>query len=722
MAEFEAFHSAVNRVPVLRPKTQKYAEKGLLSRDLFADGPATGHDRLAADRWSGSIDLEMTVRTPLVFGEQKNGVIDLPMRDDRPVIPPTMVKGMISRAYETLTCSRFRVFGAVKDPSGHRKSTNDHSKNLTYRADPADANSLLPGRICTDSSGDRAVEILDGFGRNSRVALIRDNPNEGHGTIVCKNHPKIRTIPGGVINAKQVFNRFRSRTPHGEEIEVQLTEWKDQKNASHLMVTGVWNGDDLEVFFEIPGSRSSCHFKVWGYPCRTSPDGKTSHDLYEGKTYERFFFKSDRQGRSLDGTVLPLDHGHLRRYAEVLRSYREHRDDPGDRNLLNRAASAYHGTADDALTDGDLVFVQLEGNRASSESIPGNSRVVDVFPTMVGRRSYNKPPRELAEDQGVVPLAEKTEASAADRLFGYVVSEAGEKAKGGDVASRGHLSFSMVDASEAHISREEKQLSPLLSPKPTSARRFLTKGSGETVKREDGSPLARRELFSTGQLLGSAAYPVHRELLNKQGFPEPATRLPKASDVDQGNASVRTTVRSWVKTGSVLRCTVDFTNLSRDELGALLWVLTPENLTPTMEKKKHPDAVGFLRMGLGKPLGLGVLEVRVADGGLRAVQGKCMANQYETLSGCLDSGAPVVNPTNFSLPDEEKYMGLPWVRAMQRAAFGYSDGAEVRYMTLSENKSNNQTDSKTGQPKKDRGLSPEDLFEDPVPIKVPHED
>jgi len=725
MGEFEPFHSAVNRIPVLRRASHGMADGEKLPRDLFSDGPATGHDHLAADRWSGSIDLEMTVRTPLVFGEQKNGVVELPMRGDELVVPPTMVKGMISRAYETLTCSRFRVFGAVENTSGLRRSRKDHSERLTYRADPAAANNLVPGRICTTGDGGLAVEILDGRENQLRTALIRDDMKKGHGTIIREGHPDISAdLPGAT---KKVFQRFRALTPHGQWTRVCITTvqkkgrrktGKGKKKAStkYFVVTGVWNDGTLEEFFRIPGGEALGTFDAWGYPCRTSPDGRTSRDLCNEKIYERFFFKADENGGALRGRVLPLGASQLDGYAEVLRTYREHREDPGDTHLLNRAA-AREDSVGESLTDGDLVFVRLDEN-VSSGIPPRAARVVDVLPTMVGRRPYSRSPRDLAGDQGVLPLTRRTEASAADRILGYVMPDARTGATGDDVASRGHLSFSMVDTSEVRIGTEEKKLSPLMSPKPTSARRFLTSGTGGPAGSENGSPLA--EFYSQGQLLGAAAYPVHRAILDGSGFPESATRPPQASGMDQSNASVRMTVRSWVETGSVLRCTVGFTNLSEDELGALLWVLTPTNLVPPEEREKDPAAVGFLRMGLGKPLGLGVLEVRIADGGLHATQGRSLAARYETLSGCLGPGTPVTDAADFPPPDEGGLRGRPWVRALQRAAFGYSDGVEVRYMTLAENRENNQTDSRTGRPKEGRGLSPVDLcIEAPGPMTVP---
>lgn len=299
MGEYEPFHSAVNRIPVLRQPSQMMASKGLLPKDLFSDGPATGHDHLAADRWSGSIDIEMTVRTPLVFGEQKDGEISLPMKDDKLVVPPTMVKGMISRAFEILTCSRFRVFGAVENTSGLRRSKNDHSQRLTYRP----------------TAGKRR------------------------------------------------------------------------------------------------------------------------------------------------------------------------------------------------------------------------------------RRSYQKSPRGLALTQNVLPLTRGTEASAADRVFGYVIPESKDGTVQDNIASRGHISFGVVDTSDVKIEKDSKQLAPLMSPKPSSARRFLTDNVTGGTPTKNGLPLARHDLFSDGQALGVATYPVHRVLLDKPGS---SILAPKSANSSKNNKTNRDSGEVWL--------------------------------------------------------------------------------------------------------------------------------------------------------------------------------
>ena len=808
-----AFHSAVNRIPVLRRGAQYFVAEGALPKDVFDDGKAPGHDRLADEGWSGTIDLEMKVRTPLVFGNQykedaegnrikesdatkripgSRNVIEVPMDGSgRPFVSPTMVKGMVSRAYETLTASRFRVFGEHRDP-------------LTYRVDPSQANQLFPARVCRDEADALAVEILNGKGEKNEMALLVDSLNIEGVEVVREGHaqpapnaraPQRPRVPGAGLlpPAEQVLKRFRSLTPHGDPVRVGLTRLKDGR----LVVTHVRREDtgELEEFFRVTRDRSARPIEVEGYACRTAPEGKFASDLFENKKYERFFFKIDSLGKDISGTILRLTETNIRDYRLIVESHRKESDEykGPEPHLLNRASQKRENPAakgasaqpndepDDApapaggtseptssapapvLAEGDLVFVRLDADKVPDcyGKMLKSITVCEVLPTMVGRRAYQKSPRELAENQLVAPLKNRDEASPADRLFGYVVQETMGNAKGGDVAYRGRVSFGPVDSSGAKVCCKEKKLAPLLEPKVSSARRFLTGSDGATlrVKRDDESAgnapnerkqeasakeekeerrlLARREYFGPGQLLGAAAYPVHREpQVDETGFLRSATELPQL-DLEQGNDDVRITAKTWIKAGSSLKCTLRFENLSKFELAALVWVLTPENLVP-LEVRKHAGKtegkakgeagkedgeepakpVGFLRMGLGKPFGLGAVEVRIAEGGLKAWRGRSLAKSYESLEACLGFGAKTRKPSRFSLKKLMREVDpscrldldrLPWIQAMQRAAYGYDDGVEVRYMSLEENKANNQTNSKTGEPQEGRGLSPADL-------------
>ena len=763
-----AFHSAVNRIPVLRRGAQYFVAEGALPKDVFDDGKAPGHDRLADEGWSGTIDLEMKVRTPLVFGNQykedaegnrikesdatkripgSRNVIEVPMDGSgRPFVSPTMVKGMVSRAYETLTASRFRVFGEHRDP-------------LTYRVDPSQANQLFPARVCRDEADALAVEILNGKGEKNEMALLVDSLNIEGVEVVREGHaqpapnaraPQRPRVPGAGLlpPAEQVLKRFRSLTPHGDPVRVGLTRLKDGR----LVVTHVRREDtgELEEFFRVTRDRSARPIEVEGYACRTAPEGKFASDLFENKKYERFFFKIDSLGKDISGTILRLTETNIRDYRLIVESHRKESDEykGPEPHLLNRASQKRENPAakgasaqpndepDDApapaggtseptssapapvLAEGDLVFVRLDADKVPDcyGKMLKSITVCEVLPTMVGRRAYQKSPRELAENQLVAPLKNRDEASPADRLFGYVVQETMGNAKGGDVAYRGRVSFGPVDSSGAKVCCKEKKLAPLLEPKVSSARRFLTGSDGATlrVKRDDESAgnapnerkqeasakeekeerrlLARREYFGPGQLLGAAAYPVHREpQVDETGFLRSATELPQL-DLEQGNDDVRITAKTWIKAGSSLKCTLRFENLSKFELAALVWVLTPENLVP-LEVRKHAGKtegkakgeagkedgeepakpVGFLRMGLGKPFGLGAVEVRIAEGGLKAWRGRSLAKSYESLEACLGFGAKTRKPSRFSLKKLMREVDpscrldldrLPWIQAM----------------------------------------------------------
>lgn len=715
MTAFQPFHSAVNRIPVPREQAQK---KGY-SSDLFEDGVAPAHDHLAAERWSGSVDLKITVKTPLVFGEQgvepssirevnKQGrpCVSLPVDvNGKAVVPPTMIKGMISRAFETLTCSRFRVFSG-------------HDEPLTYRVDPAQANGLFPGVVYYDDEIQGwAIEVLNGTGTKNESALLRDSVREGVGKVYLEEHFEIKPRSGKKYpDEDQVLSEFRRRTPHGQWTRAIVTKWRG-KSGPVTLVTHLWNKrrKQFERFFEPPkGAGPGNEIEVYGFPCRTAPPGKYARDLYQDKKYERFFFKAQRtkDGWITRGTALELPSDVIDKYANVVRSYIEMGEQEKGRHLLNRAASCVDPDKVGELSENDLVFAVLDRKELESTNgeVARNVKVKAILPTMVGRRAYEWSPTELAAHQGVLPVSSKDRASAADRVFGYVVPSPEQSAVGGDVASRGRISISAVDSSNVVISRDRRELPPLLSPKMSSARRFLTDSSGKTPLTASGGPLRRGDYFREGQHLGAACYPVHRNQLGKNEFPKGNQEELGTKDGESSNDAVRLAVNSWIKAGSDFKCTLRYQNLSRDELAALLWVLTPENLVPEEERDASSNKVGYLRMGLGKPYGLGVVEVRMVGNSLKAKSGLDLANDYMSLESCDGLDGEGVSSADFLLPKEGLLMKEFWVRAMQRSAYGYAGRGEVRYMTLDENKANNLTNARTGEPKRGRGLSPRELF------------
>ncbi|QQO77258.1 hypothetical protein [Actinomyces sp. HMT897] len=715
------FHSAVNRIPVLRRAAARLVDGGRLPAALFTDHEAAGHDRLHPRRWSGTIDLRMTLMTPLVLGEQdaspdgrQAGTVRLP-RDTSGgvVVPPTMVKGMLSRAYEALTASRFRALQPRAD-------------RLTYRSDAADSLRLVPLRVTrVNEDGSLEAELLAGSSTQTvshdgkRIPVMRaaamQTGYKGSATLVLDGRGR----------------RLTAMTHHGKQLRCHLALYVHGSGRYafwHVTHLGVGEAEPEEAF--TVGGESAIpkymnEYDVTGYVYRTASDQDAEQPwlLYEKKRYERVFFTTEKE--PLTVTITPEV---ARGYTIVANSYREQREEEERRqvragrtqraNRVTEKALAGKEAGHPGLAEGDLAYALLgeESYREDNTLIRGVAhKVVQLVPTMIGRRAYDFSPQDLGRAQGVLPLASRCEASAADRLFGYVVQDAPEGAVGGDVAARGRVAVGVVDTSQAQVTRGRGELlAPLLSPKPASARRFLTDSETGRTPADGGRPLPRPRLFFIpGQYLGLAAYPVHRGVLGRKGLPREATSVPPQEGLDVPADTVRLRVRDWLETGSVLTCRLRVDDVEPEELAALLWLLDPRNLVPASERTGQ--AVGFMRMGLGKPLGLGVVKVEVPEGGVRVHTGQALADGYRSLEGCLGV-VPTTPPPTLSDGVLDVLDRRPWVRAMQRAAYGYTDGVPVRYMSLKENRANNQTEE--GRPKKGRGQSPTPLADPPRPLSI----
>ena len=709
MTAFQPFHSAVNRIPVPRREILGTVRRGKLPADLFGDQEPPAHDHLSSERWSGSIDLELTVRTPLVYGEQRrnpsgNTQVEIPTdQQGRVVFPGTMVKGMLSRAYEVLTASRFRVF-------------EEHAKPLTYRADVADALRLVPVRVVEMSEdGGFVVELL----RGEKKKYVRDK-NGIKQEIPAVSAAFLRvdsSHPRRCVGSSE-FRKIQAMTRHQNKVRCKLSLCIHPKGYAYWRVIGLYDArDELVEIYDVPSDVEVLKTidKVVGYVYRSARDEEPPESVFSNKHNERVFFSV-----SNDTKKMVVSASVVNSYRRIVESYSEQRKI----NELQRNVRPNRFTGVDSkalLRKGSLAYAVLSDDEAVVE---------ELVPTMVGRRSYCMSPRSLAEKQCVTPLGSATEASAADRLFGYVVSNPREGAENGGVASRGRLIFGQVDTSSVVLSREETPIAPLLSPKPASARRFLTdikggtpmkKGECDEDSQKKDRVLRRSEYFRSGQYLGVAAHPVHRSILGSDNFPSSATRAPLQEGVRQDNRQIHSVAKTWIRPGSVLRCRMRFENLSRNELAALVWLLEPANLVPISEQNAEKSKVGYLRVGLGKPLGLGAVEVRMAKDGLRAVSvggENDLSEAYQNLSGCLGVSETVHHPADFAL--KINTAALPWVQAFQRASFGYSDGRPVRHMLLKENQENNKVDE-CGNPEAGRGLSPVDMSgkEIPAPLEIP---
>ena len=737
------FHSSVNCIPVLRPPSRRnlrHSRKGEKQNEsvysslpkettaFLSDSFPDSIDHLGADTYSGSFSLTIKAVSALVFGDQKKydgkpTEISIPIdpTTGHPFIAPTMIKGMISNAYERLTASRFRAFG-------------DHCTTLTYRADPAAALGLVPVQLNEKyDHGTYRGKLLYGPGQALYAKLLTHENDENGGN-------KKKPLP--LLKGSPAWDKLH----HGE-----LIDFKAKKIGDSYIVTQIKAIEDstysrLTVPAWVSDSKSS-ETKHRGWFYSTTPDDllKIGKTIFDSKLSERIFFCDEQ-----DNTEVEIDPQAAETYDRIVRSYSYDSQDPSSskpaspsRFVIDRAGNK---DIDPINHSGLLAYARLQ-----------DGKVVELMPTQVGRRNYSQSPHSLALAQGVLPAARASEASPADRAFGFVAKDAPlTSGQPNDHVSalRGRITIGAVDASSVIPEDKRIDLRPLLAPKTTSARRFLTDDTGSTI-----SGRRRPGYYSEGDLLGAASYPFRRRDSSsaKKGDgrlsyatlgsyeAEVSEEIPNLNK--ETNPDIYSTARTWIKRGSTFSCILRFEGLRRDELRMLIWVLDSNLLGKYAQysdpqeslegSSAAPVVEGYLRLGMGKPFGLGLVQVthtpleivKTSSGADPDTFG--LADDYESLEGCL--GAPsdyAFDPSenwNKAFLQEatsfyEALSETPWCKAFLRSCVGYPGKTEVRYMKLSENKRNNKTD-KTGNPHKGHALAPRSLADDcwTASIEVPDE-
>lgn len=670
--EIHTFHSSVNRIPRLPNETRTCDPTN--SDEIYQQGVMTSLDRLHPERLSGYFDLELTAHSPLILGEQtkEEGIhyIQIQKVDGKPYIAPTMIKGLLSTTYERITSSRFRIF-----------DTSTHVKSLTYRTDRSQSLSLTPVRYTgeTDTNENLRFEILDcsPSGDNKPAYLpIKYNKK------VLDNRYKLNNA-----YTKELIKRFR----HGDHVIFEAYRIKHR-----WIVATISKIDDTHTLHvgefqnNIGDKNPQTPITFTGYLYTTSPKDNISanNTNFSKKWAERIFIEGDVTEENIKSRFATCDQSTIARYHAVLNSYAEHQEaadklqERRNRPKVTNNIFSRMNADERTLKKGDLAYALLDTK----------DRITELVPITVGRHAYSHAPNTLAEADGVNPARTLTEASAADRLFGFVGNdnESGTSLRGrvqiGPVSTSDYSTAVPPDG-QAYVT-----VPPLLSPKPSSGRRFLV--PKENFPDSPSKNTRRDQLYDPDySSLGEATYPTHRSCIG-----QPLDKIIEKFSTSGGdlktNESLQLHVRSWIKQGNVLACRVHFENLSSKELAFLVWPLIPENLSPDGRD------VGFHKVGIGKPLGLGLVEARIVKNSLYLEKTQDITSGYKELNNVLGTHYEEVDVSTLLQHSEIGDLSkLPWVRAFQRAAYGFEDtDVPVRYVSLEENKANNAT-NKDGSPK-----------------------
>ncbi|MEV4182525.1 TIGR03986 family CRISPR-associated RAMP protein [Streptosporangium canum] len=592
-----------------------------LGRDPGKPGGGSGRDRLHSDRWTGRIGVTLTVETPLLLldtaratplSDDADGhrVYPVRLRNGRPNLPATSVKGMLRAAYEAITNSRFGIF-------------DSHDTRLGFRRSADDALEMVPVRV-----QDEGVLL------EYDVASLEMYDKE---------------------SGRSIYPKQGQEAPRHLERLSALITGNAKKGAK---VDRFVRSDSSEKLSPRPGERL-----VEGFAYVTGP-------TIEGKRYERFFY-TERKGKGKQ-RALPLAHEWSTLVTDWTLLIQNYRDAHNDKELYGRP-TADGRVADPGERIGDgpgqLAWSPQIHDREWMKLKPGmfcyarrneNREVDRLYPVLVPRDLYQVAPVDLLA-ASLAPAAHIDELSPADRVFGWVApSGSGVR----PAAYRGRLRIGPVTCDQGADQAVERfdgdglPLAILSRPKPQQGRFYLAESRGKPDQPiEDGT--SKEDLYRPGHgLRGRKVYWHHagldwrRHWSEGQGKVDPSQvriginyreyRRPRAAPDDNGGQdhdgkqryettsteqrdTQNRSVKGWVRRGTTFRFGIEVRDLDEHELGALVWLLTlPQG---------H-----FHRLGLGRPLGFGSVRLAVNAEETELHSGAEYAAYYRDLSGVLPAG------------------------------------------------------------------------------------
>lgn len=577
----------------------------------FRDGAPPCRSRLHPGRWTGRIGVTLTVETPLLVldatrattpssGEPEHRVYPVQIRDGRPHLPATSVKGMLRAAYEAATNSRFGVF-------------EGHAEPLSFRRDAGFALDMVPVLIGADG-GVHAFE---------QAALEMYDKATGD----------------------SVYPRDGQEAPRHMESLTALIR-TGSRNATKVVRIGRGPGADLA-----PGHGER---RVRGIAYVTGPNIET-------KTSERFFYVEEGKGPRRLPLARPWEEL-VAGWNDLIRSY-DVAHDPADLYGRRRSDGAVAAPGERiGAGPGRLAWSPHLYDPARRELKPGNTlcyarlvkgRVDRLYPVLVPRDLYPVAPADLLKGTSLEPAPSYDSLSPADRVFGWVAPQGtGVRPS----AYRGRLRVGPVtcdqEAGEAveRFAGDGLPLAILSGPKPQQGRFYLS----ETRQRPDlpiSDGTAREDLYRAGRgLRGRKAYWHHagldgdrhwsvarqdadpgqtligtryREWRRPRSSPDDSAALTpdrsryRTTEIEQRDTQNRS-IGGWVRPGTRFRFTIEVRDLDDVELGALAWLLALPS--------GH-----FHRLGAGRPLGFGSVRLDVDMEGSELRTGREHADRYRSL-------------------------------------------------------------------------------------------
>lgn len=582
------------------------------------------------DRWvglSGRICCRLTTVTPLFISDSEGIELDAEVEEHKryrfyrwqgeKAIPAASLRGPIRTVFEAITNS---CFATLTD------------RRLSYRLTGREIRSLVPARIeppGQDRDGHQRwkLRLLTG------ASLLRyDRPPDGLYASGVRRYGALRATGRRHSNPPPLADT--NEVKHGEECWAVLMEIGFPPSWRVLVLRHT--REEAEAELKALQSKRPISSRLTierGWYCHTNQNAENKHS-------ERFFYPRSSSGDWPEEIDLP---DHVRQnYEALIADYQDRhaadvkaRKKPDEVEIVERNGNLENHVAysrfilnrsERRVGGGELVYARLHGR-------PPNLGVKFIAPVSWPRVAYEhtiaqllRPPFQPSHhcsDEKLCPAC---------RTFGWVHG-------GGEGAYRGRVRFSHAELKQHGTDVGEVRLAILSSPKPTTARFYLTG--------PDGQP-------HDGRLDEEVGYDGNngQNLLRGRKIYRHFTPVKEAITSEDRSDQNRTVIDPEGR-GAVFEFRVDFENMAEVELGAFLWALTL-------------GGRAYHRLGYAKPLGFGsaiidVMEVRtldpqgrytsLTDPGYAAVSGERIAHWTTTFQQAaqvrwdkpFDELAPVVD-------------------------------------------------------------------------------
>jgi CRISPR-associated protein (TIGR03986 family) len=630
------FHNPYNFVPAL-PRDGKVVDTGL------GDRSPMGHHAYFPEHWSGSIAVKLTTKTPLLLHDasqmkvDQNGHKTLPMRlgvDGRPYIAPTSIKGMLRSAYEIVTNSRLSVFVGHEDCLAYRNPPAPSTKNK--KEDKPD---LIPAIVVrSKTTGKPLFQLL-------RYDKIADH------TVKLYRYGDAKDAEGKA----KFYEGTRTLPQHGEQVWVTHNNGGFATKIVHREGSNKPDGEGWK--------------RGWAY---------ITGENINGKKYERVFIDNSNHD------VIEIQKEHHRIWQQLICNYqttnkramekRKNQGIPLDKHCGDKPGEVafsrhIYQPGSETLKPGTLCYVVLDKD----------GDIASLAPVTISRQLYEISPDRLLDDS-LRPATAMERLSPCDRVFGWVNQS-------GSGSYKGQLRISSVQCLSSNAIEELREPMPLAilsSPKPEQARFYIAEDRA-------GQPLGKGMPKAKGysekhSIRGRKVYPHHQNLDAKEWQRTGGVK-------DDQNCSIQ----SWVKPDSSFTFTLDVTNLSAVELGALLWML---------DLQRQVGEAHYYRLGAGKPLGFGSVALEVDWGKTVLHQGQDLRDYYSSLTGsltnsltgdlshsdalmnCIDAYKQAFHVAyGGSQQGGDSFEKITVIQAFCQAAQGFKDGLPIHYPRLEEAKS-----------------------------------